>query len=94
MNDILLINRIDPQDPSKEKRKIFFLLGYKNIPYIDEKLTNLFKRTNIVPIKDIIYKYNGIELNITIQQIPKIIKLLTEENISIYSVFEIYNPKL
>ena len=40
------------------------------------------------------YKYNGVELNITTQQIPKFVRLFTENNIDIYGIYEIYNPKI
>jgi len=41
-------------------------------------------------MNDIVFKYNGVELNITIQQVPVIIKMLCNENISIYEVYQPY----
>lgn len=93
MNKILLINRLNPQDYSDEKKKIFFILGGMNIPTVEEKLINILNESSILGVDDILYKYNGVELDISVQQIPVIIKLLTNNNISIYSVYEIYDPE-
>ena len=93
MNKILLINRLDPQDYSERKKKIFFTLGGMNIPSVEAKLIRLLNKSGILSVNDILYKYNGVELNISVQQIPTIIKLLANDNISIYSIYEIYNPE-
>lgn len=93
MNKILLINRLDPQDYSERKKKIFFTLGGMNIPSVEGKLIRLLNESGILSVNDILYKYNGVELNISVQQIPTIIKLLANDNISIYSIYEIYNPE-
>lgn len=92
MNKIMLINRLNPQDYTEEKKKIFFSLGGMNIPKIENKILDVLHNSGIVETKDLVLKYNGIELNITTQQIPSIIKLLCKENISIYSVYQFYNP--
>lgn len=64
-----------------------------NIPTVEEKLINILNESGILGVDDILYKYNGVELDISVQQIPVIIKLLTNNNISIYSVYEIYDPE-
>jgi len=84
---------LNPQDYSDEKKKIFFILGGMNIPTVEEKLINILNESGILGVDDILYKYNGVELDISVQQIPVIIKLLTNNNISIYSVYEIYDPE-
>ncbi len=94
MNDILLISRLSPQDYSNEKRKVFFVLGCMNISKIENKVVDILHNESKVDLKDIIVKYNGVELNIPTQEIPNIIKHLCKENISIYSIFQIYNPDL
>lgn len=94
MNKTLLINRINPNDNSNDRRKIFFVIGRLNIAFEEEKLIKALNTIDILKKTDIIYKYNGVELNIKIKQIPKIIKILIGHNIEIYSVFELYNPEL
>jgi len=93
MNKTLLINRINPKDESGEKKQIFFNIG--NIVadlHIENKILDLLTTTNIVDRKNIIVRYNGIELHLYIKDIPKIIKLLANADVEIYSVFEIYTP--
>ena len=93
MNKTLLVNRINPQDFTNIKKSIFFLIGDINIPEVDNKLMNILNNTDLLDKGDIIFKYNGVELKISVQKIPEIIKLLNQENISVYSVYQIYNPE-
>lgn len=94
MNKIMLISKLNPQDYTDEKKKIFFSLGGMNIPTIENKIIDILTKSDLVGLNDIVLKYNGIELNITTQQIPNIVKLLCKENISIYSIYQFYNPDL
>lgn len=94
MNDILLINRIDHKDYSGKKQRIFFQIGGMNLPKVEENLTSILNLSRLVEKEDIIFKYNGIELNILTQSIPIIVKLMTESHLSIYSVYAIYDPRL
>lgn len=94
MNDILLINKISPQDYSNKKKKVFFLLGGMNISKIENKVVDVLHNEGKIDLKDIVLKYNGVELNIATQDIPNIVKLLCKENISIYSIYQVYNPDL
>lgn len=94
MNEILLINRTNPKDFSNKKNKMCFIIGGMNIPSVENRLIELLNKSGVLGFNDITYKYNGVELNITTQQIPTIIKLLVDKNISIYGIFEVYNPKL
>ncbi len=94
MNNILLINRLDPKDNTNIKKKMFFLLGEMNFSSTETKLKEMLDRIDILKKEDIIYKYNGVVLDITTQQIPYIVKALIEENFSIYSIYELYTPSL
>lgn len=94
LNKTLLINRIDPENQSNKKKKIFFLIGKLNKSHVKEKLVDIIESIDISKKKDIIYKYNGIELNIKEKQIPGIIKTLVKNDIEIYSIYEVYNPEL
>lgn len=94
MNEILLINRLNPKNYTSQKKRIFFLMGGLNLPATEVKLVNLLDKLDTVKKEEIVHKYNGVELFITTQDIPRIIKLLVDNNLSIYSVYEIYNPEL
>ncbi len=94
MNKILLINRLDPQDYSDKKIRVFFLIGGMNIPDVENRLIDVIKESKIVEPEDMLLKYNGIELNIKVQQIPTVIKLLSQNNFSIYEVYQPYTPEV
>ncbi|NLW40008.1 MAG: hypothetical protein GXY96_03655 [Tissierellia bacterium] len=93
MNKILLINRLDPQDYSDEKHKIFFMIGGMNLPETGNRIVDAILQSNLVEADDMVLKYNGIELNISVQQIPAIVKLLSKENFSIYEIYKPYTPE-
>ena len=92
MNKILLIDRIDPSNLSNRKNKVFFIIGGMNVPIIENKLIDTINESDFIDPNDMVLKYNGIELNISVREIPKVVKLLTDENFSIYGVYQIYNP--
>ena len=92
MNKILLINRIDPHDYSHTKKKIFFMIGGMDVPAVENKLIDTINDSGIIEPNDMVLKYNGIELNISVQEIPVIIKLLINKNFSIYGIYQLYNP--
>jgi hypothetical protein len=94
LNKTLLINRIDPHNYSNDKRKIFFLIGRLNIKSEEDRLMEILNSIDILEKTDIIYKYNGVVLNIKLKQIPKINKILAKKDIEIYSIFEMYNPEI
>ncbi len=94
MNKTLLINRINPQDFTKNKKRMFFLIGDMNIPSKESKLIDVLNNSNLVDKDDIVYKYNGIELILDVQTIPQIVKELAVEDFLIYSIYEVYNPVL
>ncbi len=93
MNRPLLISRLDSQDTSNKKRKIFFAIGGINTTEVSDRLIRVLHNCKFIDMNDIVFKYNGVELNITIQQVPVIIKMLCNENISIYEVYQPYNPE-
>lgn len=94
MNKIMLINRLNPQDYTEEKKKTFFTIGDMNLSSTENKLIDILNNLNIMESNDLVLKYNGIELNITTQQIPMIINILCKEGILVYSVYQLYDPDL
>lgn len=94
MNKNILINKLNPQDYTEEKKKIFFIVGNLNLPTMENDIVDILQKTAKINLDDIVVKYDGIELNITTQKIPEVIKVLLNENISIYSIYQIYSPRL
>lgn len=93
MNKILLINRLNPEDVSGEKHRIFFMIGDMKNPKVEERLIDVLNGSKLIEPQDLVLKYNGVELFIEIKHIPVIIKLLCDNNFSIYEVYHPYNPE-
>lgn len=89
MKRTLLINQLNNEDLER-KGEIFFLIG--NMSEVREHLMNVFNATDSPFYKTCIFKPNGIQLNLRIADIPKVLSLLIEEDFSVYSVFELYDP--
>lgn len=68
------------------------MIGELNDPMVENRLIDVLHESGMVGENDFIFKYNGVELNITIQQIPKMVNKLSSNGFHIYSVFERYNP--
>lgn len=94
MNKILLINRLNPEDKNNLKKKMFFLLGEMNFSATESRLKETLDKINILKEEDIVFKYNGVELNLLTQEIPNVIKILLDNNFLIYSIYETYTPEL
>jgi hypothetical protein len=95
MNQVLLINRINTNDNSIIKRRISFILGGINLSSMEDKLIDTINNSGLIDdSNDVLYKYNGVEISMSTQTIPKIVRLLANANIPIYSVYEVYNSDL
>ncbi len=94
MYKTLLVSRVNPQDFTGIKKKVFFLIGDMNNPEIENKLARVIRESEFFDVQDTVYKYNGVELTIEVQKIPQVIKLLSKEDFSIFSVYEVYSPDL
>ena len=94
LNDILIISKTDSKDYSTEKSKVVFIIGGVGVRAIDDKLVELLKKQEYLKADDILFKYNGVELNISTQNIPNIVNMLSTNNISIYGIYKVYNPKI
>lgn len=42
--------------------------------------------------EDIVFRYNGFQIQTEIRNIPAILKALMDEKVPVYSVFEMYTP--
>lgn len=92
MNDVLLINRIDVQKEFDKKKKIFFIVDYKSEDYSEYNIVKLLSSLENIKSEDIIFRYNGFQIQTEIRNIPAILKALMDEKVPVYSVFEMYTP--
>lgn len=92
MNDVLLINRIDVQKEFDKKKKIFFIVDYKSEDYSEYNIVKLLSSLDNIKSEDIVFRYNGFQIQTEIRNIPAILKALMDEKVPVYSVFEMYTP--
>lgn len=92
MNDVLLINRIDVQKEFDKKKKIFFIVDYKSEDYSEYNIVKLLSSLENIKSDDIVFRYNGFQIQTEIRNIPAILKALMDEKVPVYSVFEMYTP--
>ena len=92
MNDVLLINRIDVQKEFDKKKKIFFIVDYKSEDYSEYNIVKLLSSLENIRSEDIVFRYNGFQIQTEIRNITAILKALMDEKVPVYSVFEMYTP--
>lgn len=92
MNKVLLINRINTKEFQEEKKRIFFLIGDIEKDNNENYLMDTLNKVDFLIKKDIVYKYNGVEICMQERHIPQIIKTLVQAGIDIYSIYELYDP--
>ncbi len=93
MNKILLIDRLNTENKSDEKHDIFFLIGGMNDVELENRLIDIVNNSGLIDSKEIILKYNGIHLMLSVKNIPKMTKLLSENDFSIFGIYQIYTPE-
>lgn len=93
MNRILLIDRLNPESTSNEKHDVFFLLGGMKDVKIENKLIDIINNSGITESKNMVLKYNGIHLDLKVQDIPIITQLFVKNNILIYGIYQTYSPE-
>ena len=94
MNDVLLINRIDVQKEYDKKKKVFFIVDYKSEDYSEYNIVKLLSSLEDIKSEDIVFRYNGFQIQTEIRNIPAILKALMDEKVPVYSVFEMYTPEV
>lgn len=91
---MLIISKSHPKDYSTIKEKVVFIIGGIGVKSIEDKLIDLLNSQEYLKEEDLVFKYDAIEVNIVTQNIPNIVKLLSNNNISIYGIYKVYNPKI
>lgn len=90
VRETLLINQIQPEEDRDREARIFFLIG--DMVRVRETVMNMFNSISSPFYKRCTFKCNGITLTIPIGKIPDVIGLLVKAGISVYSVYELYEP--
>lgn len=94
MNKIILINRLSPDIEFEDKKWIFFMIGGMGKLDVEERLVDTIDSMDFVSSEEVIFKYNGVTMNIKTKEIPKVSRVLMKNHFDIYSIYEIYNPEV
>lgn len=91
MNDILLVDKIDPSDFSGEYFEFFFIIGDISNIKVTKKVIDVLNKFEEVDEKNALYMRNGFKIFIKTQDVPRLIKNMVMENILIYGVYKVYD---
>lgn len=91
MNNILLINRINPGDELDKIVNMSFIIAGMENEDTHNTLTKIIKEVDYMSIEDIVMKYNGIATNIPLGRVPEFVALLCQRGLRVFGVYEIYN---
>lgn len=89
MHNTLLVNKIE-MDDSQKKVEVFFQIGQMN--KVRDKIMDFFNDPDSKIYERCLYRYNGIILNIKIEDIPTLVSSLVALDVEIYSIFQPYKP--
>ncbi len=90
MNNVLLINRINPNDQSPRPERITFIIGDMHLEATHQKIYKLIQNLDFVNIEELVIKYNGITVPLNISRIPDIISEFCPQDIKLYGVYGLY----
>lgn len=90
MNNVLLINRTNPNDQTASPHKISFIVGEMHLEIVQQKIYEIIQNANYLRIEELIIKYNGIVIPLDIEKIPNLIYEFCKAGIKLYGVYELY----
>ncbi|NLY08299.1 MAG: hypothetical protein GXZ11_00140 [Tissierellia bacterium] len=90
MYTTLLINKIDYADNSDNLGNVFFMIGEMN--KVESQVMDIIRSSDLVDESNVVYKYNGVDMKIRIQDIPFFVKSFTQAGLRIYNIYEEYEP--
>lgn len=90
MNDVLMINRINPDQSQKQKARISFILEGMQEDRVCDRLIQVLSDLSYVNLEEAVIKYNGIDLILAQNCIPDCISALSCAGLRIYSVYASY----
>lgn len=91
MNDVLLVRKINPDESLETYRTITVNLGQMHKASTCDTIVEVLEALDFIRLSSLIIKYNGITLDIKTADIPKLLSALIENDILVYSVYELYN---
>lgn len=90
MNDVLLINRIDPDQTQSQETRVSFILEGMQVDEVCDLLIQILADLSFINLEEAVIKYNGIDLLLPQNLIPDCVKALCQAGLRIYGVYASY----
>lgn len=90
MNDVLLINRIDPDRMQSQQTRVSFILEGMQVDQVCDLLIQILADLAYINLEDAVIKYNGIDLLLPQNHIPDCVQALCQAGLRIYGVYASY----
>ncbi len=88
MNRITIIEKIDPNIDSSKKNMVFFTIAGMIENEVISKLIGILKQCEEIDGSRTLYKRDGVEVMIRDQDIPKLVRKISDEGLDIYSIYK------
>jgi len=91
MNDVFLIKNIKPERDYNNLQKVNFIInGMDDENRVRYVLDAIFQE-NSLSVDNVTVKYNGIQMEMEIKEIPTILKSLVTRDIDVYGIYVLYD---
>lgn len=90
MNDVLLINKCNPEEMGKDQLSMTIVIGHMHKQATCDKIIEILESLEFIDLGKLILKYNGIVVDICKEDIPELLLELLKNDIKVYSVYELY----
>lgn len=90
MNNVLLINKCNPEERHNETLSLTVVIGEMHKQATCDRVVEALEKLGFIDISKLILKYNGIVVDINVDDIPKLLLSLLNNDLKVYSVYELY----
>ena len=91
MNNVLLINRIIPTIDDDRICNVTFVIADMHLQEVHDKIIKVIGSSEYMYFNNTEISYNGFTTKQKAKIIPEIMKLLVENNLRVYGVYDLYS---
>ncbi|MDO5689863.1 MAG: hypothetical protein Q4G61_06410 [Tissierellia bacterium] len=90
MNDVLLINKCNPNEQLEKTANISIIIGQMHKQATCDLIIEVLEKENYINLKDLILKYNGIVVTVEWEKVPNLLTALLKNGLLVYGAYELY----
>ena len=91
MNNVLLINRIIPTIDDDRICNITFVISDMHLQEVHDKIIKVIDSSDYMDLSNTEINYNGFTTKQKARLIPEIMKVLVENKLKVYGVYDLYS---